>query len=478
MTNDNQIFYEVSRFLEGEYYIYLFASKPVTFNFSITSYIGEIDFDVLEKSFDTLIQKYDVFRTTLLLVGDEVKQRIWEHNPSLLKIEYLDLRNSKNKDRELNKLVKASNQVLFNFQIYPWIDVKLAQLSEIENVLLISMPHFIVDFDSMKFIRKELSQFYKSHLKNEIIKNSEVIHFKDYIAEINQVLASPKGDKHRAYWKRLLTELPTQNLTTTFSNMALNQNNSYKETILQEVKEYLIKLPSQMESNLLGVVSMLREIEGAAYTLYIDQKKFKIIKMLAEKLNIPLSVLIVSTFHLLVYKLSGENDVIIGIHLSLRDKEKFKDVIGYLINTIFVRYKIDDSLRLNEFFKFYYINFIRTSKHKIYPMEKALYDSDVPLHRAGKLFINITNNETTLNLSSTAARHSDSPTYSFFDIDCHISLFNNIAEICIHYKAGLFTKVAIEFIFSKYLEMIDELDMSSNKLLKDIKLEYSNRSEL
>jgi len=400
-----------------------------------------------------------------------IKQKVCTHDNSQFKINIVDLKNSQNINEELLSLGRDSQQAVFKLDQQPWIKATLAQLEGNKHVLFISIPHMIFDNQSMNFIKDELFQLYNYCLKGENILLPDVIQYKDYIAEINKVLADKNGEKHREYWMNLLKKLPENKLRSLYSTANVNKNESYKLSIQQESEECFGKLSPQLVSAFYGTVSCLKFPQGAAYSFYIDSRRFEVLKKLSKESNVVMPILLIGTFHLLIYKLTGEKDSIIGINQSLRDKGNLNKVIGFFINIILIRYKIDDSLTLCEYARGVYENFIKILQHKIYPFEKALFDSDVPLHRVGACNLNIISHEdTTMNKENLESDHQENTVFPHFDMDFNISIYNNIIEIHCSYKTDLFTKSTIDFIFDNYLNMIDSFEINPTKTIADLGL--------
>lgn len=477
-NNDNQIYYEVSQSQKATFIGHLYAKKIMPFNITFPVNVGTINFEALQKAFDSLIQRHDILRTTLLLVDGKVKQVVWSHKSSQVKIDVINLMNTNDKEKKIEKIGRDLNHAIFKLDQHPWLTLTLIKLEKNKNILYFNIPHMIADMQSIEVIKNELSKLYKSHLNGESIKTPNIFHYKDYIAEVNEILSSDKREKHRLYWMNLLKETPKIKLTSFFSYSKSNRSKSYKETILQEINECCGTISPKMESDFLGTVSFLKFEQGHSFNFIIDSERLLSLKKIVKETRTNLSVVLIATFYLLIYKLTGEKNIIIGINSNLRDREKLNDVIGFFINTVLIRYQIDEPVDINNLISGVYMSFIKSLRHKIYPFERALFDSDIPLHCVGNLFLNITSNETSLSIKNNQdTNHSDNIVYPYFDIDCHISLFNNIVEIQCNYKIDLFTKQTIEFIFNQYLEMIDDFKINATQKNQNPKLTLYDKSK-
>ncbi|NOU17767.1 MAG: hypothetical protein HOO91_09435 [Bacteroidales bacterium] len=481
-SNENQIYYEASQTQKAAFIGHLYAKTKkqiVPFNVSGSIKIKNLNLEALKKAFDILIQRHEIFRTTLLMVNGEVKQKIWDHDSALFNIKITNLNKSKNKEKQLDQLRSDFSQVLFKCNQRPWLRAELVMFDEKISILLMVTPHMISDDSSINFIKKELSLIYEAYLNGESIDIPKTFQYKDYVTEINEILRSDKGEKYRLYWKNVLNELPSNNLTTLFANSKSNKSTSYKETIRKEINECCRTISTKMENDFFGTVSFLKFERGASYHFIIDSQRLTILKGLVKKSNVSMPHIIIATFHLLIYKLTGERDNIIGICSNTRERKELYNIIGCLTNTVLFRYKIEESIDLIGYIKNVYIGFFKALRHQIYPFEKALCDSDVPFHRISNLFLNIIGSEDVINNNyNQEAVHRENAGNPYFNIDCGITIYNNIIDISCGYKTSLFSKDTIEFIFNSYLQLIDSFKINTTQKIQDIELMLYDKSKI
>jgi hypothetical protein len=191
----------------------------------------------------------------------------------------------------------------------------------------------------------------------------------------------------------------------------------------------------------------------------------------AKSISLSLPITIIGIFEILVFKLTGEKDVLLGINQNLRDSPRLDQVIGFLINTVIFRNEIDDRSSLINFFKSMSLQFIKMLRHKIYPFEKALYEADIPLHRVGKIFLNIIDeSHKTYNYADVEGCFLEKIEYPFFDLDFHLLICNNIIRIECIYKSLLFNKLNIRYLSEQFLRVIDIIVSNTTCLISEITL--------
>lgn len=466
MRTDQTIYYDVS---QSQRMFYVRASHSLkNINSAFSLLIEELDVKTLTTTIAYLIQRHEILRTTLITVDNELKQRIWAYKPSMIKIDLIDLRNKKNRLMEYYKIFNNSKNIIFKPDKCPWLIIKLIKMKKKQTILIITMPHMIVDIRSSEIIKNEICQIYTSILSGGNHELSTSYQYKDYITEVENLINSKKGDRHRLYWNSILKALPETTLSTVLSYSKIAKPDDYIDSIKAEIKESFSMISEELELAFVNKVSFVNYSKGHAYVFCLDQNKFYVLKELSLKSQTSLSVVIVACFHILLYKLTGEADVTIGINTTLRDN-KLNNSIGFFINTLLLRYKLRESCSLIEFVRTINIKFLELITHRVYPHERALWEAGIPLHKVGTFFLNIKRDEEQIiNAPLPAPMHLYYDATPYFDIVCNVTIFNNIIKVHSEYKTDIFNKNTIEFIFNSFLEMISNFKNSYNIRIKNI----------
>jgi hypothetical protein len=469
--HNNKIYFNVSQSQKATFVGYIYRKRVAPpFNISFSININAVPINILNKVFELLIERHEVFRTSLVLIKGEVKQKVWAFDPNLFKIKVVKLINSPKKEQILSKLIHNSQQFKFRPDRIPWIHVMLAVLDKNNSKLIISMPHMISDRRSVDIIKEELVKLYKASITGESLPNN-IVQYKDYIIEINKKFEGDKVERYRKFWMEVLKDLPKKSLSSVYSNYNHLRNNSYRLNLQDEIRECCISLTDKESSIIYGTMSFLKSFKGNNYYFCIELERLNALKKVARITHVSLSVIIMATVQLLIHKLIKINDVILGLNINLRDNIRYENTIGFLLNTVVLRYKIDDSLTLHHYIQAYNLHYIRTMRYKLYPFENVLKDSDIPLHRIANVFLNIKNNELfKSHVNKFDPFFKDENDYPFFDIDCHIDIYSNLIQLLIIYKVEFFKSEIIELFFSKYLTLIDIITSNLNLKVKDIKL--------
>ena len=391
MSDLNQCkYYAASIFQKGIYLKHLHSTKGVRpCNCHIERNFKHLDSQILQQAIDTIIDRHEVIRTTLVDIDGEIKQKVWPFSPAILKVEIIDLSRVKRQKNKLFDFIQAFLQSEFLPDQYPWLKVAVIKLSRSKYKLIMVMPHMITDNHSMDFLLNELKCLYKSYMLNKQISLSPIIQFGEYINSVESLLKS-NGEKHKQFWLNILKDIPEKNLSSHLSSGGKEKIRPYTPFINQELEEALGSLSAEAKKSFWGVVSCITK-QGAAINIVLNSRHLRTLTKISKVTKTNLEMVIIATFKLLSIRLSGENETIFGLNTNLRDNEELNGTIGFMINTVLLRYKANPDHSFVDFIEDMKLSFFRTLRHKIYPFDMVLSKSDVSLDYVGNVFLNILN---------------------------------------------------------------------------------------
>lgn len=251
---------------------------------------GALDIPALESAFKRLLDRHEILRTVFVENGD-VRQVI---KPVI--------------DFKINQVVYQDDVVKnelfrpFDLANGPLLRASLARVAPDKWILIYSMHHIISDGWSMGVLIKELLQYYEG----EELTQAR-LQYKDYAVWQQEQLHNGAFDAHKGYWlEQLKGELPVLELPTDFARPL--------------VKTYR---GSKMKGSL--------PMEG--------------IKKTCEENGATLFMGLLSTINILLYRYTGQDDLVVGYPVAGREHADLEDQIGFYVNTLPLRTKVkeDDS---------------------------------------------------------------------------------------------------------------------------------------
>ncbi|MEI6412088.1 MAG: amino acid adenylation domain-containing protein, partial [Bacteroidota bacterium] len=303
---------------------------------------GDLDIAALEQVFDLLFERHESLRTQFR----EGRQVISPAVP--YQLPQRDCRGMS--AAAIDTLVKNYALRAFDLALDSLLQLELLQLEDAEYLLLFNMHHIIFDGWSLEVLVREMTKLYdaiKQGVKEPLsVLPALKIQYKDYAAWQNELLESDATEALRSFWLEQLAPdggiLPTLELPSDFARPA---NKTYNGATLNTI------IPAKVLEGL----NALCQTQGA--TLFMG-----------------LTALVKS----LLYRYTGQEDILIGTPVAGRVHPDLHDQIGFYINTVVLR----NHLKGEESFEIL-LNAVKTNtlaafEHESYPFDRLVEDLDLP----------------------------------------------------------------------------------------------------
>jgi len=262
--------------------------------------VSEPDIDAILRTLNDLVTRHPVLRTTYYLSEkhNAPLQRI--HDEVAISFEHIDASNWP--ETEIKERVESYYKKPFDLEKGPVFRAQLFSRNKQDHIFLLTIHHIACDAWSLKILLSEFGQIYKARVENQDI-DLPFLHFQytDYVREQKEMLKSSFGEKAFSYWKQALPDTP----------LDLNS---------------LPDFPRPMVHTYVGS-SFFFNIEG---TLYREIKSFK------NENNTTLYSILLSVYQLLLIRLSGMKNVLVGTPAACRSKKEVREVCGYFINPVVI----------------------------------------------------------------------------------------------------------------------------------------------
>ncbi len=299
------------------WFLYKLEGRSSTYNILMASrFHGALNIDVLTRSFDFLIKRHECLRTTFTENEDGIAlQSIHDSVP--LNIRQQDL--SSYPEQQKQQLLAAAKQQLaatgFDLEQAPLAKVVLIQYAKNDWILLMAMHHIIGDGWSMGILSRELSAAYQSLCNAQQPSQPAItISYRDYSLWQQRDLQKQWIDQGLKKWCRLLEGSEY--------SLELNTGNSRPETRSYQGSVFPVEIPARLTSQL---------------------------EQLAETRGVSLFVLLLSVYFILLQRYSGRNDLLIGTQAANRHESALEAIVGFFINTLPLRGKLNGNPTFSEF---------------------------------------------------------------------------------------------------------------------------------
>ncbi|MEA3439867.1 MAG: beta-ketoacyl synthase N-terminal-like domain-containing protein, partial [Chloroflexota bacterium] len=274
---------------------------------------SDLDASLVERILKVLIQWHPSLRTTFELRKGEPFQVIHENIESSFK--YVDA--GEISDKAIKELIDIEAGKPYNLETGPLFRVSLLSRSDSEHFLFFAAHHIIIDLWSIAIIMNELLVLNRTAISTdtqiESIPSPHNVYYTDFIRWKNNILASPEGERFWEYWKTKLDgELPVLELPTDWPRPAVQTFNGASRSYMME---------KSVMSKLVGI---------------------------SENFGSTLFHTLVAAFNILLYRYTGQQDIILGSPMTGRSQPEFTDVVGYFVNPVPLRSRISGNLKFSE----------------------------------------------------------------------------------------------------------------------------------
>jgi len=270
---------------------------------------GDLDKSILKEALQQVINRHEILRTTFHSKrGIKIPVQVISECVSLSIPEYY-LDEKEILDQYLKKLFESASQRTFDWEQESLLYTSLVILSPQKSILFLSLPALCADRQSLNNLVCELSRCYAACLQKE-----EVVEQPMQYAEIaewqNQVLEAEESEAGIDYWKKLdISGIRNSKLPY-----------SCQPSGKSEFK------PQYLSINI--APNLVAEIETITQQLYISEYVFFLV-----------------CWQILIWRLTENSDLIIGLGGTCRNYEELKESIGLLIKYLPFCYQIKNDSR-------------------------------------------------------------------------------------------------------------------------------------
>jgi amino acid adenylation domain-containing protein/non-ribosomal peptide synthase protein (TIGR01720 family) len=286
------------------WFLYQMDQQNSAYNEALTIRLtGSLNIDILEQTINAIIQRHESLRTTFPMVEGKPIQKI---SPSL-KIKLLVVNLKDISQEQIDKQIIEELQKPFDLTQAPLLRCTLFDLGY-ENYILVNVfHHIIIDGWSKGILFKELSKFYQALLSNSTVDLPELaIQYADFAVWQRQWLQGEILENQLNYWKKQLTGAPP-----------------------------LLELPTDKPR------PATANFRGHSISFQIDSELTEKLKLLSQKSGVTLFMTLLAALNTLLFRYSGQDDILIGTPTANRNRQEIEPLIGFFVNTLVLRNSLE-----------------------------------------------------------------------------------------------------------------------------------------
>jgi hypothetical protein len=263
---------------------------------------GALDGDALERSLRTAIERHESLRT-VIVPGAEPLQRAlseWSFELPVLAGPAAPC------EQDLDDLLRELSRRPFDLTSDLMLRATLIELGAEDHVLLLGMHHIAADAHSDRVLFAELAECYDAYRGGRAPNLPTLpIQYADYAVWQRERLQGDLLEELRSYWARTLDGAPE-----------------------------LLRLPTDRPR------LAVQRHEGSHHRIALDRQLADGLLALGREEGATLFIAMLAAFATLLYRLTGEEDIVIGSPIANRNNLELQGLIGFFTNTIALRTRL------------------------------------------------------------------------------------------------------------------------------------------
>ncbi|HEY0603581.1 MAG TPA: amino acid adenylation domain-containing protein [Herpetosiphonaceae bacterium] len=299
---------------------------------------GQLDLALMERSFNEIVRRHEILRTTFSLHGQQPVQIIAPALHIPLTIIHLEQRPHDAFVAAAEQQMRAELLRTFDLQAGPLVYVTMLCGDEQTYRLIVNIHHIIADAWSVDMLMKEMGAVYEALRQGRESPLPPLpIQYADYAVWQRQQLRDEVVEQQLSYWQARLANLP--------SALALPTDRPR---------------PSVMSHR------------GAAHRFAVDQQIVTQIRALSQQTRTTHFMVYLAAFQALLAHYTAQTDIVVGSPIAHRPHPETEPLIGFFLNTLVLRTDLADDPSLLALLERVKSMMLEAQAHQDLPFERLV----------------------------------------------------------------------------------------------------------
>jgi hypothetical protein len=390
----------------------------------------DVDVELLATAVRATVAAHDVLDCVFRPVGGEVR-RLPGRTPFELDVHDLSL-----PDDELREFAVGLVRRPFRLARERPVRIALLRRTNGPDILLLAAHHIVMDNVSQLLTFAEILTAYSALLNGTEPAPTTAADFDEFVDRQREYLESPRADAARKYWQGRLADVPKNDIPTDRPRPAVYR------------------------------------FAGSAVEFGLSAQLMSDVELAASARNTTTFAFLFSVFQLLLHIYSGQTDLLVGYPATLRAGPRFRDSIGYFVNTLPLRARIDPDASFDTLLRDTADELLRGVLHRQFPfaLMPRLVDVKREPNRAGLievmfvLMVEGSANPIAASLApGTRIEHAGLELSEFyvpqqqgqFDLTMQVQHSGGQARAELKYNTSLFTEQTARSLADDFVDLLD-----------------------
>ncbi|MEM7530553.1 MAG: amino acid adenylation domain-containing protein [Chloroflexota bacterium] len=404
--------------------------------------VGTLNLDALVDSIAEIVRRHESLRTTFPAHQGKPVQRI--HPPEFIQLTQVSLQSLDETEKALTvqRLANEAAQHCYDLENGPLFHAKLLNTAHDEHYLFLTMHHAISDGWSMDVLVREMVALYNAFsLGNPSPLPSLPIQYADYAQWQRKQMQTTLSQEQLSYWQSRLVDAPP-----------------------------LLELPTDHPR------PAIQRFRGTAHPFLFSRELSNALHRLAQQSETTLFMVLQATLAVLLYRYSGQEDILIGLPIANRDQPEIEPLIGFFANQLVLRSNLAGNPTFDELLQQVRQNALEAYQHNALPFEhlvEALQPTRAlsysPLFQVAFSWQN-TDSDTPTLLGLDATRIFVERTSAIFDLTLYMHEMAQDIYGEWEYNTDLFTESTIQHMTDHFQTLLTEIVANPNEHIQTLPL--------
>ncbi|NEQ79118.1 MAG: amino acid adenylation domain-containing protein, partial [Moorea sp. SIO2I5] len=299
---------------------------------------GNLNVNALQQALSEIVRRHEILHTSFPTVNGTPTQVI--DPEATINIKVVDLRQLEVTERETSLKQQAQLEAItpFDLEIAPLIRCSLLHLDATEYLLLLTMHHIVSDGWSMGVFIQEVSRLYQANGAGQPSPLAELpIQYADFAVWQRQWLSGEVLQNQLNYWQQQLAGAPE-----------------------------LLQLPTDYPR------PSVQTYQGAIQSFNLNTNLTQKLQTLSRESGTTLFMTLLAGFATLLYRYTGQEDIVIGSPIANRNRSEIESLIGFFVNTLVLRTSFEENPSIKDLLAQVRESTLKAYEHQDVPFEQVV----------------------------------------------------------------------------------------------------------
>ena len=400
---------------------------------------GQVDQGALQHAIDQIVARHEGLRANFKLSNQQLTVLIRPITQCV--IEQKQASPLESLEKEIHQQVELASQYCFDLTDELLIRATLVSLSDGSTLFTVVMHHIVSDGWSLGIFINELTAGYANQAAT---LPALPLQYADYAAWQRQRLQGPTLDALLAYWRQQLADAPE-----------------------------LLNLPTDRPR------PAVMSYRGQSRKMALSSSLLDSLRSLSSETGCTLFMTMLSAFALLMQRLSGQHDLVIGTTVANRNHTDVEPLIGLFINTLALRLDLTDAPTVRTLLERVRQTCLKAYAHQDIPFEQLVEALNPPRSLSYAPLLQVS-----FDVQNTPTGQLNMPGLELEEVeldvlaskfDLSLSILENAGQTVAEWtwNPDLFNADTIERMMGHYCSLLRSLTEGMSSCTADLPLEIS-----